>query len=219
MATTQTRPQTQTIWTFDSTHSRIAFEVEHLTVTTVTGSFTDFEGTIDGDPDDPAHAHAEVTIQAASIGTGNMLRDATLRRADFMDVKHYPTITFRSTRIEPVRKNHFHIYGDLTIHGVTKEIELDIVLNRVGKNPDGMRVAGISAETILTRQDFDLTWNAAVEMLVGGVVVGDTATITVEIKAIEQAPTRPERRRHEIGSLNEGHQCVNRRSVPTAKRR
>jgi polyisoprenoid-binding protein YceI len=189
--TAQSENRTQSVWKFDDAHTLIEFGVKHMMVTTVKGRFNDFEGTIYGDPEDPTGARAEVTIQAASIDTRNEQRDAHLRSADFLDVERYPTITFKSTRVEQLSKEHFHVTGDLTIRGVTKEIELDVALNGIGRNPYGMTVAGLTAETILTRADWGLTWNVALET--GGVLVGNTAKVSIEIEAIKQSPVEADR--------------------------
>lgn len=188
MTETQTQQQTatQTVWKFDQAHTSIEFAVKHMMVSTVRGRFTDFDGTIYGDPNDPENARVEVTIRADSIDTRNDQREAHLKSADFLDVEQYPEITFRSTRVERVSKDHFKVVGDLSIRGTTKEVELDVALNGVGKSPYGQQVVGLSAETILTRSDWGLNWNVALEA--GGVLVGNTARINIEVEAVKQTP-------------------------------
>ena len=184
MTIAQQATGTRTVWTIDPAHTLVEFSVKHMMVTTVKGRFGELEGTITGDVADPASAQVDVTIQAASIDTRNEQRDAHLKSPDFLDAEAYPTITFRSTGIEPISRDHLRVRGDLTIRGVTKEIELDAAINGVGKTPFGTEVVGITAETILTRQDWGLTWNVALET--GGVLVGNTAKVAIEIEAIKQ---------------------------------
>lgn len=180
-ATTQTKQQ---IWAFDPAHTMIEFSIKHMMFTTVRGRFNEFHGTIAGSTDDPRGATCDVTIQATSIDTGNEQRDQHLRSADFLDVETYPTITFKTTRVEEKSENHFSVFGDLTIRDQTKEVELDVALNGIGQSPWGQKVASFTAETIITRQDWGLTWNVALEQ--GGVLVGNTAKISIEIEAIPQ---------------------------------
>lgn len=184
MTTQEAQATTGTIWKFDPSHTSIDFAVKHMMVSTVRGRFTEVEGTIYGDSEDPTNARAEVTINAASIDTRNDQREAHLKSADFLDVENYPTITFRSTRVEALSHDHFRVVGDLTIRNTTKEVELDVAVNGVGKSPYGQEVIGLSAETILTRSDWGLNWNVALEA--GGVLVGNTAKVSIEIEAIKQ---------------------------------
>ena len=177
MTTTQ---QTST-WTIDQTHSVIGFSVRHMMVTKVTGQFERFGGTISFDPANVAAATVEVEIEAASITTRSADRDAHLRSADFFDAETYPTITFRSTRVEP-KGDDFTVYGDLTMHGVTREVALKAQFNGSGASPFGHTVAGFEAETRVNRGDFGLNWNAALET--GGVMVSDEIRITLDIEAM-----------------------------------
>lgn len=184
MATDIQQTATKTVWTIDPSHTLIEFGVKHMMVTTVKGRFTEVEGTITGSIDDPTQSVTEVTIKAASIDTRNEQRDGHLRSADFLDTETYPDITFKSSRVEKKSKEHYTVYGDLTIRGVTKEVELDVAVNGFGRTPFGTEIVGISAETIITRQDFGLSWNVALET--GGVLVGNTAKISIELEAIKQ---------------------------------
>ena len=184
MVTQGAQTTTRTVWKFDPAHTSVEFAVKHMMVTTVKGRFPDVEGTIIGSLEDPTDAQVEVTIKADSIDTRNDQRDAHLKSADFLDVENYPTITFKSTRIEQISENHFRLVGDLTIRGITREVELDAAVNGAGKTPFGTEVVGITAETIITRQDFGLTWNVALET--GGVLVGNTAKISIEVEAVKQ---------------------------------
>jgi polyisoprenoid-binding protein YceI len=184
MTTETSQPTTGTIWKFDPIHTSIEFGVKHMMITTVKGRFTEFDGTIYGNEDDPTNARCEVNIKAASIDTRNEQRDAHLRSADFLDAENYPDITFKSTRIEKVSDTHFRVFGDLTIRGTTREVEIETALEGTGKSPYGMEIAGLTANTIVTREDFGLTWNVALET--GGVMVGNTLKVNIEIEAIKQ---------------------------------
>lgn len=187
MTTGQAQTETRTgqqVWAFDPAHTLIEFSVKHMMFTTVRGRFNQFNGSIAGNPDDPRSATCDVTIQAASIDTGNEDRDKHLRSADFLDVEKYPVITFKTTRVEAKSRDHFSVFGDLTIRDQTKEIELDVALNGIGQSPWGQRVASFTAETLITRQDWGLTWNVALEQ--GGVLVGNTAKVNIEIEATPQ---------------------------------
>jgi polyisoprenoid-binding protein YceI len=182
--TTDTQQQTQTVWEFDQAHTLIEFAVKHMMVSTVKGRFTDFEGRIVGNPENPTQSRVEARIKADSLDTRNEQRDAHLKSGDFLDTEQYPYITFQSTSIEETAKNVFLVRGDLTIRDVTREIELEASINGVGKSPFGTEVVGITATTILSRQEWGLKWNVALET--GGVLVGDTARITIELEAVKQ---------------------------------
>ena len=176
--------QTQTIWTLDPAHTLVEFSAKHMMVTNVKGHFTGVTGTITGDQSDPTSAQIDVRIDPATISTGADQRDAHLRSADFFDVETYPAITFRSTDIEPSGDGEFRIAGDLTIHGVTRQVVLDAELNGFGVTPYGQSIVGATATTKINRRDFGLNWNVALEA--GGVLVGDTIKISLEVEAIKQ---------------------------------
>ena len=180
-ALAQQRATTATTWQIDPAHSLVEFGVKHMMFTTVKGRFTQVGGTIVHDDADPAGSSVQVEIPVASITTGDEKRDGHLRSADFFDVETYPTITFRSTRVEPVGGDRLRVVGELTIHGVTREVTLDTTFNGRGTNPWGQQVAGYTAETQIDRGDYGLTWNAALEA--GGVLVGDKVKIQLEIEA------------------------------------
>jgi polyisoprenoid-binding protein YceI len=172
-----------TSWSFDLAHSSIDFKVQHMMVTSVKGQFRDFTGTIIGDIENPTSAEIDVDIDAASIDTRNEQRDAHLRSADFLDTENFPRITYKSTRIERVGDEQFKIYGDLTIRGVTREIDLEGTVNGHGTTPYGQEVVGMSAKGELNRKDFGLTWNVALEK--GGWLVGDKLKLDFEIEAVK----------------------------------
>jgi polyisoprenoid-binding protein YceI len=169
-------------WNVDPAHSTVGFSVRHLMITNVRGAFNDFEAQVTGDPAQPAGATVTATIRAASVDTGNEKRDEHLRAADFLDVATHPTITFESTKIEPAGPGMAKVTGNLTLHGVTKEIVLEVVgPTPVITDPWGNAKAGATATTTLSRKDFGITWNKAMDG--GGLVVGDEIQVTIELEA------------------------------------
>lgn len=170
-------------WIIDPSHSEIAFSVKHLMISKVKGNFTKFEGKIvtGGTPEDTS---IEGVIDAASITTNDEGRDAHLRSADFFDVENYPTINFKSTNVTSVKGDKYVLEGEITIHGITKPIQLDVEFGGVAKDPFGNTKAAASATGKISRSDFGLTWNAALET--GGVLVGDEITLLLEAQAVLQ---------------------------------
>jgi polyisoprenoid-binding protein YceI len=173
-----------TTWSIDAAHSHVEFAVKHLMISTVKGRFAVVRGTVRTDDADPARGLAEIEIDVDSIDTREPQRDAHLRSADFFDVEKHPKILFRSTRVADVSGNRFKLVGDLTIHGVTREVTLDVTSEGRGKDPWGGERAGFSATTRIKRSDFGLTWNQALET--GGFVVGDEIKIALEIETVKQ---------------------------------
>lgn len=171
-------------WQLDPVHTSVGFVARHLMVAKVRGRFTGVEGTIHV-ADDPAESWAEVRIDAASVESGDEQRDGHLRSPDFFDVERYPQITFRSTRIEGSSPGHFLVHGDLTVHGVTRPVTLDVEYAGVTADPWGGTRAGFSASTEVDREEFGLTWNVAIET--GGVVVGKKVRLEFEIEAVKQS--------------------------------
>jgi polyisoprenoid-binding protein YceI len=176
---------TATKWDFDLTHSSVNFHVRHLMVSKVHGRFTTWGGTLLLDDDDITRSSVEVTIETASVDTKEEKRDAHLRSADFLDVEKFPTLTFKSTRIERKNDDELLVTGDLTIAGVTRSAQLAVELGGQVKDPWGGTRAGFSAKTTIHRKDYGLTWNSVLEA--GGVVVGDKIEISLEIEAIKAA--------------------------------
>ena len=174
----------RTVWQIDPKHTLVEFAVTYLTFTTVKGHFDGVSGTIRADGDDPASASVEVEIDAASLDTREGPRDTHLRSADFLDVERYPTITFSSSRAEAIDASHLLIHGDLTIRGTTRPVALDTELKGRGRNPEGLDVVGLAARTEINRHDFGLNWNQPLET--GGLLVGDSVAIQLEIQAIRQ---------------------------------
>ena len=177
-------------WQIDPNHSHIQFSVRHMMISTVRGRFERFTSTIEGDEQDPTRSRVEVQIEAASVDTRNPQRDADLRSANFLDADTYPSITFKSTRIEQTDASHGRIVGDLTIRGVTKEVVLDVEYAGQAKSPWGTTSAGFSATTKINRKDWGLAWNVALET--GGVMVGDQITVDIELELVQQADATQE---------------------------
>jgi len=167
----------------DKSHTGVTFKIRHL-FTKVDGRFDEFEGMIKFDPDNFADSSVEGTIQTASINTFNEKRDAHLRKADFFDVEKYPTITFKSTKITDIdtAAKTAKVHGDLTMHGVTKPIVLDVAYLGTGKDPWGNMRGGFGAKTTLNRKDFGLNWNQTLET--GGLLVGEEVEIEINVEAL-----------------------------------
>lgn len=172
-------------WSIDPTHSNVTFSAKHLMVATVRGRFPDVSGTIELDPSAPSAASVAVTIDVTKIDTGTEQRDGHLRSADFFDVENHPTMTFRSTRVEPAGESHAKIHGDLTIRGTTRPVVLDATLVAVVNGMQGERRAAFEATTKIDREAWGLTWNVALES--GGWLVSKEVRIDLEIVAVEAA--------------------------------
>jgi polyisoprenoid-binding protein YceI len=171
-------------WQLDPAHTAVEFVARHLMVTKVRGRFHHVDGSIHV-AENPADSWVEVKIDAASVETGDGQRDEHLRSPDFFDVERYPEITFRSTKLEGSSPGHFLVLGDLSLHGVTRPITLDVEYAGVTADPWGGTRAGFSASTEVNREDFGLTWNVALES--GGLVVGKKVRLEFEIEAINQS--------------------------------
>jgi len=174
-------------FTFDKNHTLVGFRIRHV-VSKVEGRFKDYEGVIQLDRQTPASSKVDLTIQAASIDTGTPDRDNHLRSADFFDVAKFPTITFKSTKVEPKGKDDFVVTGDFTMHGVTKSIEVPVKSNgfaRAGKTEK----AGFEIALTLNRKDYGLTWNRAIDQ--GGMLLGDDVEITVQVEANKKEAETP----------------------------
>jgi len=172
-----------TTWNVDPSHSNFEFAVRHLMISTVKGRFTDVKGAVQADDGDLTSGKVDITIAAASLDTREPQRDAHLRSPDFFDVEKFPTISFRSTRVERASGDTFRLVGDLTIHGITQEVALDVTREGRGKDPWGGERAGFSATTKIKRSAFGLMWNQLMET--GGMVVGDDVKISVDIELIK----------------------------------
>jgi polyisoprenoid-binding protein YceI len=170
----------------DSAHTHAQFKVRHLMVSNVKGDFDKVTGTIEFDESNPSASSINVTVDVASISTREPQRDAHLKSADFFDVEKFPTITFVSTGVVKSGEESFEVVGDLTLHGVTKTIDLSVedVTPEV-KDPFGLLRRGASAKATILRSDFDLKYNSILEA--GGVAIGDQVHITIDIEFTRQA--------------------------------
>jgi polyisoprenoid-binding protein YceI len=169
-------------WQLDKSHSSVEFLVRHLMVSKVRGSFEDFDGTI-VIGETPEQSSVEATISLASVNTGDAKRDEHLRSGEFFDVEKNPSMTFKSRAVRP-DGDTYKVDGDLTILGVTKPVTLDVEFNGLGQDPWGGTRAGFSATAEISRKDFGLEWNVALES--GVVLVGDKVKIELEIQAVQQ---------------------------------
>ena len=171
-------------WTFDLAHTSADFSARHMMITTVRGGFKNVTGSIDFDPANPAQASVEATIDTTSMtSTGVVDRDNHLKSPDFLDIANYPTITFKSTKVEPnADGNAAKVTGDLTIRDVTRPVTLDAEFLGQVNSPFGDVRAGFTGSTKINREDFGLTWNMALEA--GGWLVGKDININLEVEAV-----------------------------------
>jgi polyisoprenoid-binding protein YceI len=168
-------------WEIDPAHTAIQFSVRHMMVSNVRGHFGKFTGHVEGDETKPAEARVEATIETASVDTANEKRDEHLRSPDFLDAAKFPTITFKSKKVEKTGEAKWKVTGDLTLHGVTKEVVLDLSdVTQPIKDPMGNLRAGAEVRTTINRQDFGITFNKALDG--GGVMVGNEITITIDVE-------------------------------------
>jgi polyisoprenoid-binding protein YceI len=170
----------QDAWQIDPAHSSAQFAIRHLGISTVRGAFTKVSGSAHFDPDDPNKASVQAVIDTASVDTRVEARDKDLRSPRFFDVQKYPTITFKSTKVEAAGEGKLRVTGDLTIHGVTKDVVLDVDgPSAPMKDPGGNMRIGASATTTINRQDFGVT--------AGSGMVGDQVTITLDVEMSKPA--------------------------------
>lgn len=172
-------------WNVDASHSHVGFSVKHLVISTVRGEFTKYSGTARLDDQSPERSSVEVTIDAGSIDTRVADRDGHLRSADFLDAAKYPTITFKSAKVASAGKDRLTVAGDLTLHGVTRPVTLDVTTSPEVKGMFGETRRGFSAVTKISRKDFGLTWNKLVE---AGPAVGDEVSIALDVELVKDAP-------------------------------
>jgi polyisoprenoid-binding protein YceI len=187
-ATMPTQGSTTSQWTIDASHSLVEFAAKHMMITTVKGRMSDVRGTLTIDEAQPERSAVEVEFDAASLDTRAEARDQHLRSAEFLDVENHPTVRFVSRRIEGASVEpgaSFRVVGDLTIRGVTREVELDASFEGRGRDPWGGERVSFSAFTKIDRRDFGLTWNAALEA--GGVLVSNDVRIQIEVQATRVA--------------------------------
>lgn len=168
-------------WTLDASHSSVGFVTRHLMVSKVRGQFTEYSADL-VIAERPEDSRVDVTIQVASITTGDAQRDGHLTSPDFFDVEQYPTITFRTTKVTPTSETDWQVEGELTVRDVTKPVTLAVEFAGVESDPWGNTRAGFSARTEIDREDYGLTWNQP--LAGGGVLVGKKITIEIEVEAV-----------------------------------
>jgi polyisoprenoid-binding protein YceI len=172
-----------TVWQIDPAHTATQFAVKHMMVSTVRGQFTKTTGTVVWDGKNPASAVVNIVIDTASIDTREPARDNHLRSADFLNVAKFPTITFKSTKVEAAGEGSARVTGDLAIRGVTRRVVLEVDgPSAPVKDPASATRVGASATTKISRKDFGLIWNKVLEG--GGVVVGDAVVITIDVEIV-----------------------------------
>ena len=177
-------------WTLDGVHSTAGFAVRHMMVSKAKGQFNKLSGKLALDEKDVTKSSIEATIDVASVDTNNAKRDEHLRSPDFFDVEKFPSMTFKSTKVEKKGKDALKVTGELTMHGVTKTVVLDTTLSGPGTNPWGQVVRGVEAKTKVSRKDFGLTWNKALET--GGALVGDEVEVTIDAEFNPEQAAAPE---------------------------
>jgi polyisoprenoid-binding protein YceI len=173
-------------YAIDKAHSDIAFSVRHMVFAKVRGQFTRWTATLDFDESDPARSSVTASIESASIDTRDAQRDGHLRSADFLDAEKYPTLEFKSRKIERAGNKKFKVTGDLTIRATTREVSLDVEELGRGKDPWGNERLAFIAKTAINRGDFGLKWNQALEA--GGVLVAEQVDIQIDVQALAAKP-------------------------------
>jgi polyisoprenoid-binding protein YceI len=185
MSTTLTAPQTTTTtWTLDPVHSVAEFKVRHMMISNVKGQFTGLTGVLTFDEHDITRSSVQATIDASTVNTREAQRDAHLKSADFFDVEQFPTLSFTTTRVTRTGDDELAVTGDLTIHGVTRQVTFHVEgPTAAGKDPWGNTRIGVSAMTRINRKDYGLTWNTALET--GGILVGEDVAITLDLEFVK----------------------------------
>jgi polyisoprenoid-binding protein YceI len=173
-----------TTWNIDSAHSEITFKVKHLVISTVTGKFKSFEGSVESDRDDFSDAKISFSAEIESIDTGNDQRDGHLKSPDFFDAANHPKLAFKSSALEARKKGEYLLKGDLTIRGITRPVELRADFGGIQKDFYGNTVAGFEINGKINRQDFGLQWSAVTEA--GGVVVSDEVRLHINVELIKK---------------------------------
>lgn len=176
--------ETTGTWEIDPSHTTIGFHARHAMVAKVRGRFADFTGSFTLDGANPAASSATLTIMVASIDTKNADRDGHLTSPDFLDVEQFPTITFTSTGVTQKSESEFVVTGDLTIHGVTKPVDITWELIGTTVDPWGGTRIGFEGKAEISRKEFGMVWNVALET--GGVLVGDAVKLEFDVEAVKQ---------------------------------
>lgn len=185
MSTITAPPATATTtWNIDPVHSTAQFKVKHMMISNVKGEFKDITGELELSETDLTRSRVEASVDAATINTREAQRDAHLKSADFLDVEKFPGLTFKSTRVSKTSVDELAVEGDLSIHGVTRNVVFQVEGPSAPiKDPWGNTRLGISATTRINRKDFGLVWNSTLET--GGILVGDEVTITVDVEFVK----------------------------------
>lgn len=173
-----------TKWAFDGSHAKIGFSVSHMGISETEGKFTKFEGTVLSDKPDFSDAKIDLTIDVNSINTEDKRRDDHLKAADFFDAAKYPTITFKSKSFKSLGKNKYKLVGDFTMHGVTKEIELDVTYKGTVEDPYKNTKAGFKLSGVIDRTQFGLVWTG--KLAAGGLLVGNEINLDINIELIKK---------------------------------
>jgi len=192
MATTTQNPTTTaaagagiTNWNIDPAHSAAEFKVKHMMISNVKGKFSGLAGKLTLNESDISKSGVEASIPVATLNTGDEQRDGHLKSGDFFDAEKFPAMTFKSTSVVTSGPGEGKVTGDLTVHGVTKQVTFEVDgPSAPGKDPWGNTRIGLSATTKINRKDFGLVWNAALET--GGVLVGEDVTITLDVQFVKQ---------------------------------
>ena len=183
-ATSTTAIATYSTWNIDPAHSIAEFKVRHMMISFVRGEFSGLSGVLKLDESDYTRSTVEVSIPAASIRTVDEKLDAHLKNEDFFDVEKFPTLTFKSSKIQSSGGRNYAVTGDLTIHGVTRSVTLSVNdVSEPSNDPWGNQRIGLSASTKINRKDFGIVWNTALDS--GGVLVGDEVSITLDVQLIK----------------------------------
>lgn len=178
-----------TKWVIDGTHSELGFKIKHLMISNVSGSFKNFQATVETVDEDFSTAQINLTADMASITTNNEQRDAHLRNSDFFEVDNYPELKFQSTKVEKVDDDTFSVTGQLTLKGITKDVKLNLEYNGVTKDPWGGERAGFVVAGKINRSDWGVSFNGVLET--GGVVLSEEVKIIGEIQLVKQLEAMP----------------------------
>jgi polyisoprenoid-binding protein YceI len=170
-------------WSIDPVHSSVAAVAQHLGISSVHGRFTEFGGTIEIAPDDVTKSRVEAVIRAASVDTGNGMRDTHLKSADFLDVERHPEITYRSTGLTRSGTDRWTVHGDLSMHGVLRPVDLDLAYLGTGADPWGGTRAAFRATAELRREDFAMNYNQVLQA--GIAAIGTTLRVELDIQAVQ----------------------------------
>ena len=181
----QAQPTTATVWVIDPLHSEVQFKIKHLVISTVTGSFGQYEGQVESTGDNFDGAKISFSADISSINTGSEQRDGHLKSAEFFDAEQFPKLTFVSTTMTKTGDDTYSLVGDLTMHGVTKPVTLKAEYGGQMQDFYGQTKAGFEINGTIKRKEFGLTWDGVTEA--GGVVVSDDVRLVLNIQVTKQA--------------------------------